>query len=201
VLPKNHEVPAGTYYLKASHGSGMFKKIKYPLSESEAMYYQSLGYAWLNSAFGLYDGEWWYNVFPKEIFLEELIFPHKYSLSYNFHIFSGEIGYINISKKPEETSGDLFLDTRFDENFLILSHQNEKSNRVSIEFLSLSEREMLKSYAKTIGKCYPYVRVDFLIDVSGNVYLNEVTFTPSNGLESRPNDFDLYLGDLWLKQH
>ena len=66
-LPKNHELPAGSYYLKASHGSNMFKKIQYPLADQERIVLESVCQQWLTYPFGIETGEWWYNSFDKEI--------------------------------------------------------------------------------------------------------------------------------------
>ena len=72
-LPKNDEIPAGSYYLKASHGSNMFKKIQYPLTDHERVVLELTCHQWLAYSYGIETGEWWYNSFEKEILIEKNI--------------------------------------------------------------------------------------------------------------------------------
>ena len=70
-LPRNDEIVPGAYFLKASHGAGMFKKIRYPLREDELVYLEWLCQEWLKNSYGVTTGEWWYSTFQKEILIEE----------------------------------------------------------------------------------------------------------------------------------
>ena len=55
------------------------------------------------------------------------------------------------------------------------------------------------SVAERLGEEFPFVRVD-MYDVDGEVYVGELTFTPTAGLHPfDPPETDLLLGRLWRK--
>src|SRR5262249_32385536 len=58
-LPRNNEIKSGYYFLKASHGCGMFKT----LTEDEFICLEKICEKWLENDYGLTTGEWWYNTF------------------------------------------------------------------------------------------------------------------------------------------
>ena len=66
-LPANDRIAPGVYYLKSNHGSGMFRKIRYPLAEAERAELQALCKGWLMRDYGVHDGEWWYAAFPRRV--------------------------------------------------------------------------------------------------------------------------------------
>lgn len=196
-LPSNQLIPPGYYYLKSNFGSGMFKKIHYPLSKGEREDLESMCSAWLGQSFGLQDGEWWYNTFTKNIFLEEEIVDLNGPISYNFHVAHGAILYINLFNKPALGSGEVPSDTRYDHNFKELPEgdQHPGCSRILIHSLSDVSKEKMMKYAQSIGKQFPYVRVDFLMNQEQEIYLGEITHSPTNGFESRSKFLEQFAGE------
>ena len=202
-LPSNKFIKPGWYYLKSNYGSGMFKRIQYPLLPKDVIELEILCAQWLNGSFGLDTGEWWYNCFTKYILLEEEIKDLNGPISYNFHVANGRVLYINFFRKPEIGSNEKPQDTRFDSKFNQLPDQHASCTRVLIKNLSSNTKEKMKFFAEKIGLSFPYVRIDFLLDENQKIYLGEITLSPTNGFESRPAEFEKILGqniDLFARE-
>lgn len=193
VLPGNDEIAPGTYYFKSNHGSGMFERIAYPLSEEDRARLEATGSEWLTKPFGLQDGEWWYSIFRKELLLEDEIVMLGSTMSWNFYVFAGEVAFIAVYRKSETGEESTWLDP----DFKLLSHQNPKRPRVNFSNLPEAVKERMKIYAGEIGRTIPFVRVDFMVGLDETIYLGEMTFTPGNGLTPRPSDINLSLGEKW----
>ena len=192
-LPRNNEIRPGYYFLKASHGCGMFKRIRYPLREDEFICLEKICEKWLENKFGLTTGEWWYNTFEKEILIEEQVGTEKESISWYFYAFNGVIRHITAHKKTE--GGDEL--TWFDENFEVLAYQDPEFYRIKNVCLAQDTKEKMKHYASLIGRQFKFVRVDLLVGGDQEIYLGELTFCPTNGLNSFPNERQRYLGSMW----
>lgn len=192
-LPANDAVKPGHYYLKANHGSNFNRAIQYPLTSEQRLDLEAETQRWLNSTYGVRSGEWWYNVFKKEIFIENNISPDQPAISFNFFVTAGKVVYICMHLK--QTNEELYLD----DDFLPI-HDNANRARFLeiIQALKQDTKEKLKSYAAAIGKSFSFVRVDFFVGSDETVYLAELTFSPGNGLPSRPEGFDERLGVLWI---
>ncbi len=195
-LPHNNEIIPGDYFLKASHGAGMFKKIRYPLPRDQFIRLEETCEKWLENKFGLATGEWWYNTFQKEILIEELVGTENYSISWQFYTFDGVIGFIIAHRKIEsDYIGEFSL---FDEGFEVLEYP--KMGRPVKDFcLTQDTKNQLRRYASLIGKQFRFVRVDFLVDDNQKIYLGELTFCPGNAANLFFNDeLQAHYGSLWL---
>jgi hypothetical protein len=192
-LPRNGEIKTGYYFLKANYGSGMTKRIRYPLTDDELIYLERTCEEWLESNFGLTNGEWWYSTFQKEMLIEEQVGAETESISWYFYTFEGVIGQITAHRKS-----DLIEEiTWFDENFEILAHQHPHKSRVKNIFLRQDTKNKLRLYASLIGRQFKFVRVDFLLDDNQKIYLGELTFCPTDAMNYFPNEQQKYLGSLW----
>ena len=193
-LPKNDEIPAGSYYLKASHGSNMFKKIQYPLTDQERAVLELTCHQWLAYPYGIETGEWWYNSFEKEILIEKNVSSEDASIACGFFVFSGEIGFVLVVKKTATATQVNWLD----KNFVMLPYQPNKYLRVE-DYQLPSNIEYAKNLCCQIGQSFNFVRVDLLMDASEHYYHGEMTFSPSNAMTLRPAEMEAYLGNLWKK--
>jgi len=193
-LPRNDEIMPGDYFLKASHGTGMWQKIRYPLRDDEFVCLETTCEKWLGNKFGLASGEWWYETFQKEILIEEPVGTENIPISWHFYTFDGVIGHIMAHRKGE---GELSL---FDENFEILA--SPKAPRpVKDICLTQDTKNQLRRYASLIGSQFRFVRVDFLVDDNQKIYLGELTFCPGNAANLFFNDeLQAYLGSLWPQE-
>jgi hypothetical protein len=197
-LPRNNEIVPGDYFLKASHGAGMFRKIRYPLREDEFICLEKTCEEWLENKFGLATGEWWYNTFQKEILIEEQVGTENNPVAWHFYTFDGVIGHITAHRKSESAKAEFTL---LDENFEILAYQSPKWPRVKDICLTQGTKDQLKRYASLIGSQFRFVRVDFLVDNNQKIYLGELTFCPANAVNSVFDDeLQTYLGKLWSRE-
>lgn len=198
-LPRNNEVMPGDYLLKANHGAGMFKKIRYPLREDELVSLEDTCEKWLRNKFGLTTGEWWYSTFQKEILIEEQVGRSEdNAISWHFYTFDGIIGLIVAHRKFEsDWLGEFSL---FDEHFEILAYPKVRRPVKDI-CLTQDTKNQLRRYASLIGSQFRFVRVDFLVDDNQKIYLGELTFCPGNAINLFLTDeLQAYLGSLWPQE-
>jgi hypothetical protein len=197
-LPRNNEIMPGDYFLKASHGCGMFKKIRYPLREDEFISLEETCEKWLENRYGLTTGEWWYNTFQTEIIIEEQVETENNSISWHFYTFDGVIGLIVAHRKFEsDWLGEFSL---FDERFEILAYPKVFRPAKDIR-LTQDTKNQLRRYASLIGSQFRFVRVDFLVDDNQKIYLGEMTFCPLNAANKFLNgELQAYLGNLWSQE-
>ncbi len=190
-LPANEEVPPGRYYLKASHGAGLYTPTSYPLDSDRRMEVERVAAQWLSCRYGRSHGEWWYNVFRPEIFLEEYLGDGLFSV--NFFCFRGKAALIVFHSKQTKETITLMPD------FRIIGHTNGTTDvgRLCLQ----SHVQTLAEIASHLASAYTFVRVDFLVAQTGEPILGELTFTPGNGLSRRPPGVDEYLGRAWAEAH
>jgi hypothetical protein len=197
-LPRNDEIVPGDYFLKASHGAGMFKKIRYPLAADEFVSLEETCEKWLENNYGLITGEWWYETFPKKILIEEQVGTENNPISWHFYTFDGVIGLIVAHRKFEsDWLGEFSL---FDERFEILAYPKVFRPAKDIR-LTQDTKNQLRRYASLIGSQFRFVRVDFLVDDNQKIYLGELTFCPGNAANLFLTDeLQTYLGGLWSQE-
>jgi hypothetical protein len=194
-LPRNDEILPGAYFLKASHGAGMFKKIRYPLREDEFVCLERVCQEWLENSYGLTTGEWWYSTFQKEILIEEQVGTEDNPISWHFYTFDGVVGHIMAHRKSASDPVGEF--TLFDGSFDILADPKMRRSITGI-CLTQDTKEQLRRHACLIGGQFSFVRVDFLVDDDQKIYLGELTFCPGNAANGFFSDkLQLHLGSLW----
>lgn len=191
-LPDNEALPAGVYYLKANLGSGLFKRIRYPLSPEDRQALEQEATGWLASEFGLSDGEWWYQTFTPLLLLERSVAGEVDSISWNFYTLNGHIPMIGMYiKHADGRCSSTWLDAQFRR----LAHQSDLTS-VDHDGPPPGGHEML-ALAREIGASFNAVRVDFLQGDDGLPYLCELTFAAGNALTRRHPDVERLLGDPW----
>jgi hypothetical protein len=57
--------------------------------------------------------------------------------------------------------------------------------------------EKIKEYAKKLAKDFEFIRIDFFIDTSSNIYFNEFDFFPNGGHMFYPPEVEKKFGILW----
>lgn len=191
-LPKNDEIPAGSYYLKANHGSNMVEKLQYPLNNQERAVLESACHQWLAYPYGIETGEWWYNSFEKEILIEKSVSSEEASIAWGFFVFSGEIGFVTMVKKTKTATKVNWLD----KNFAMLPYQTDDYERID-DYQLPNNIEYAKNLCRQIGQSINFVRIDLLMDANENYYLGEMTFSPNNAMMLRPAEMEANLGNLW----
>lgn len=190
-LPANDRIPPGLYYLKSNHGSGMFRKIRYPLAEAERAELQALCKGWLTRDYGVQDGEWWYAAFPRRILLERDVCGDAPPVSWNIHVLGGRIGLVELFDKNVQPLQVTWLDARLQP----MAVQMDGVERIAAPRMP-ADPDGLLAAALAIAAPFPFARVDFFIGADGAAYLGELTFSPSNAMGRRPADIERRLGDM-----
>lgn len=190
-LPDNDAFPAGRYYLKASHGAGLNGPVSYPLQPEARAEAERAAAQWLSLRYGLSHGEWWYNAFRPEVFLEEHLGDDLFSI--NFFCFRGKVALLVFHNKQTKETITLMPD------FRVVGHTNGATDVERLR--AQSKVELLCDVASCLTSAHTFVRVDFLVAQTGEPILGELTFTPGNGLSRRPPGIDEYLGRAWAEAH
>lgn len=196
ILPSSVDIEPGYYYLKTNHGSGMCRKIDYPISKDSKQELEIMAQKWLTMSYGIGLGEWWYSAFKPKIFLEESVVARSPSPAFLFYSFYGEIPLISMDEK--------FLDgnqatrvTHFDEQFNPLSLQPNDSARAETLNISSQIKKKAIEAASAVGGQFDAARVDLLIGDDGKIYLNEITLCSNAGMPFKNKARDKLFGDLW----
>ncbi len=84
----------------------------------------------------------------------------------------------------------------------------ETQNSYSVDWIPLSEEkfvcpkpqqlEKLLEYASVLSKPFEFVRIDFYLSYSGDIYFSEFTFTPAGGTQIFSDELEKEFGLLWL---
>ena len=192
-VPRGGEVAPGAYYLKTSHGSNMFRRIVYPISDAEADALDAEFAQYLLKSYGMSHGEWWYNSFAPRLMLEQAVGSAEYTVTWNFYVIGGEVALAVAFHKTADGQRKLYLTPDFEPSpgqpaGLALADFGEPSAAV---------RATMLEAARAIGRPLGFVRVDFLLDDDQKPYLNEITFSPGAGLGRLPAGLDQELGRKW----
>ncbi|MEA5442047.1 ATP-grasp fold amidoligase family protein [Cyanobium gracile UHCC 0281] len=195
-LPANESLAPGDYYLKASHGSGMVKKVSFPLDAMQRKVLEATCQQWLSRPYGLEQGEWWYNAFPPHLLLERSVSARTPSISLLFYVLGGDVALITVFAKalsPGVPNRRLLLDGSFQ------AHAEQDPEEMRLGDLDLSEplKQRCLEVARTLGAQFRSVRIDLMVGDDERIYLNEVTFSPNAGLPFVGRELDRRLGSLW----
>lgn len=194
VLPANHELPAGVYYLKANQGSGLFKRVVYPLAQPTRLAMEQLAAKWLKTRYGLLHGEWWYNAFEPMVFLEKSVCGDADSISWNIPVINGHTPVLAVHQKRLNAPDRSAL---FDSSLQPLP---QPTGRPCISHLQLPDTiSDMFMFAREIAKPFRFVRVDFLQGMDGRPYLAELTFSPGNALTKYPPKVEQLLTQHWIE--
>jgi len=191
-LPANDAIAPGVYYLKVNLGSGMFKRITYPLCPDQRSMLEFTAAQWLCSRYGLNDGEWWYNVFEPRLLLEHSVSGNADPISWNVYVLNGHIPMVGMFVKHADGSQS---SSWLDETFRPLPW---RSTFPPVRDYRVPENHVeLIDFARRIARPFVSVRVDFLQGEDGKIYLCELTFSPGNALSRRPPEVDALLSAPW----
>lgn len=192
-VPRGKEIEPGTYYLKVNFGSDRYRRVVYPISEAEADALDAQFAAYLTNDYNWWRGEWWYNIFPRELLLERAVGSAENTTSWNFLVIAGEIARASAYQK---LAGGAVRKTHMSPEFEPLP-AHEDSEAAVVELPSVEARKRMTAAACAIGQPLRFARVDFLLDDDETPYLGEVTFTPGHGAIPMRDEMDLQLGALW----
>ena len=192
-IPRANEVEAGIYYLKTSHGADMYRRVTYPISETDAEALDREFEQHLSTRYGFKNGEWWYSSFKPEVLLERAIGSAEFPVSWNFLVIRGDVVRVTAYQK---IGFRRYRRTRLSPDF---EPETAPDAEGAADFVmpSKSAQDALLSAARAIGTPLRFARIDFLLDDDEQVYLGEVTFVPGGALAPLPEDLDVSLGEMW----
>ena len=186
ILPKNDELPEGNYYLKASNGSSMHARIKWPIDSSLRHPLEQKCEKWLQRKYGLRWGEWWYSTSKQQMFMEEDVSDRTISeVSYKIFVRRGRVKLVRAVNDPQK------LERIFDAELDFISGQTE-------DFTPFDQPlpdniDAMMSVAADIGRRFDVVRVD-LYHTQDLPMLGELTLCQWNATKNFvPASFDDYV--------
>ena len=182
-------------FVKAAHGSGWQVRVPIDGGPSWGRVERKV-HRWLSTTYGGRAGEWHYARMPRRILVEpHLGDPDRMPDDYKLWVFHGRVHYVHwLTDRGTPAFGGRFLDRDWNEAFRSFKF----ATHVTLPPRPASWDTMV-GVAERLGEEFPFVRVD-LYDVDGDVYVGELTFTPTAGLHPfDPPETDLLLGRLWRK--
>jgi hypothetical protein len=199
-LPADAALPAGRYWLKATHGSDMNLRITWPPAPAARAAAEQLAGTWLATSFGPGWGEWWYALVRRALLLcREIGTPSAPPCDYKFFVANGRVvsllvsHYLGSSKQRARSFYDvaaLWCGIWRKLPVTLLHSPNPDMPRPP------AITDMLHAAAE-IGRHCHAVRVDLMCDASA-VYLTELTYCDHNALAVyTPSDFDREIGAAW----
>ena len=190
-LPANDEIAPGWYFLKASHGCQYNARVRFPLSSEERPALVQLAARWLGHAYGHGDGEWWYSLVPRRIFLERSLSDDAPIITWCLVIANGTLAGVLATKRTGLGSHVAWL--RPD---LSVHDGQDAGDLVQVAFSPPANFPDVAEAALAIAKPFNFVRVDFHL-VGPDIYLSELTLSPGNALGQGPPDFDQAISRAW----
>jgi hypothetical protein len=195
-LPDDGEIAAGWYYLKSNHGFGNVERVRYPLAAAERIRLQRRVARWLQDPLPPDDFEWWYDAFPREIFLEQSVGDEPSSTIWCFYAFDSGVHYVGVDRKTPDGIKAVRLSPE-------LKPLDERYQQPSLERLAdwtvSFDTALVERIATEIAAPLGFARVDFLFAPDGTCFLNEVTLTPGNAGNYTHPELDAMLGRMWSK--
>ena len=192
---KWNELP-NRFVMKCNHGSGMniIVKDKSKLNIQEA---EKKLRRFMADDFAFHVGyEMHYHDIPHKIFVEEYKEDENQKDSlydYKFWCFNGEPKFMTISDGFGHGNMS-FYDMNFNKSDL----SRTDFTPIKKEMNKPKNFDLMVEYSKKLSEDFKFVRVDFY-EVSGQLYLGELTFTPGAGFfKYRNREDDKRLGN-WIK--
>jgi hypothetical protein len=176
-LPPNDAIPAGSYFLKANHGSAMFTEVSFPLKDDARMGLEKACTSWLRRPYGIREGEWWYStIAPRLIYLERKLNLREDTPSeFKFFTVRGKVAHFHayLAKHPRVGT------TIYNQN---LQYLDIKTKRRPNPCFPLPQRITdLYAAAQEMAAGLDFVRVDLYLDRDNEIWFGELTLAPDSG--------------------
>lgn len=189
----NLEELPNKFVLKCNHGSQMNilcdNKQKFDIEQAK----KSLS-KWINIDYGFSSNEFQYINIKREIFAESYLGENV--LDYKVYCFNGNPKFIRVQKKMNDGSK---INNYYDLNWNLTDIETGLPHfyrKPEVRFKKPTNLETMIDYAKKLSEEFVFVRVDFY-NINGNIYLGELTFSPSNNrMRFKDKNQRIYLGNL-----
>jgi hypothetical protein len=181
------------FVLKCNHGSEMNilcnNKEKFDIEQAK----KSLS-KWINMDYGFISNEFQYINIKREIFAESYLGENI--LDYKVYCFNGNPKFIRVQKKMNDSSK---INNYYDLEWNLTDIETGLPHfyrKPEVRFEKPTNLETMIEYAKKLSDEFVFVRVDFY-NINGNIYLGELTFSPSNNrMRFKDEKQRIYLGNL-----
>jgi len=167
------------FVLKCNHGSGMNilcnNKSNFDLEIAKKNLTQ-----WQSINYGLKKNEFQYINIKRQIFSE--IYLKDNLKDYKIYCFHGVPKFIRVQKKLNDIQGK--VNNYYDLNWTLTDIETGMQGffrRPDINFEKPKNFELMIKYSKKLSEDFAFARVD-LYNINGNIYLGEMTFSPSNNM-------------------
>jgi hypothetical protein len=193
-LPDDRDIAPCWYYLKSNHGSGFVERVRYPLEAAERTRLEQRTARWLRNLLPPDEFEWWYNVFPREVFLEKSVGDDPSSITWCFYAFPSGVQYVGVNRKDPDRNQGIRLS--HDMKPLPDKYQQPSTERLPAWTVNF-DAGLVERIATAIATPLGFARVDFLFAPDGSCFLNEVTLMPGNAGNYTHPEHDMLLGRMW----
>jgi hypothetical protein len=181
------------FVLKCNHGSEMNilcnNKEKFDIEQAK----KSLS-KWINIDYGFNSNEFQYINIKREIFAESYLGENV--LDYKVYCFNGNPKFIRVQKKMND---GLKINNYYDLDWNLTDIETGLPHfyrNPEVMFEKPTNLDTMIEYAKKLSDEFVFVRVD-LYNINGNIYLGELTFSPSNNrMRFKDKKQRIYLGNL-----
>jgi hypothetical protein len=184
------------FFLKASAACGWQVRV----GEDEPPHWRKVERKvdrWLSTTYGERGGEWHYARMPRRILVEPHLGDHdRWPDDYKLWVFHGRVHFVHwLTARDTPEYGGRYLDR----DWQPAGFRSLKYPTLDVMPPPPASYDTMLWIAEEIGRDFPFVRVD-LYDVDGEVFVGELTFTPTAGYHLfDPPETDLMLGRLWRK--
>ena len=181
------------FVMKTNHGTAMNIICK-DKSKFDLKKYLPQLEKWQKTNFGVKSGQPHYVYIEPKIMVEKLLIDENQTESlfdYKFWCFNGKPEYMTVN--DGHGHGKM---TFYDCNFNKISLKRTDFEPLDVDPEKPKNFDKMLEYAKKLSAEFPFVRVDFY-EVSGKLYLGELTFTPGNcKFRYAKKEDDLRMGNL-----
>lgn len=185
-----NELP-DSFVMKTTHDSGgvvvVNDKVLLDEKKAKAKLEASLkrNYFW-------YSREWAYKDVKPRIIIEELLRGKEKSLiDYKIFCFNGVAKYLYLVQDRDIKETVDYYD--MDWNHLPIKQVYDNNHKKAVKPPCWTE---MVEIAELLSKGYPFLRVDFYVDINNHFYVGELTLTPSSGLlPITPEEWDYRIGE------
>lgn len=152
---------------------------------------------WLDSKSFKSGREWpYYNIKPRIICEKYLDSNNGDLIDYKFMCFNGKVEYLFVNSERNSDEGMKF--GIYNRDFQLLPFRRKRLRDIDEDFDKPANYDEMVKIAEILSDDFPHVRVD-LYNISGEIYLGEMTFFHGSGyIEFEPDEFDYILGGKFI---
>ena len=193
-MPPPEAIPPGKHFIKFNNGSGDLLRLTFPLNARDRNLLDRWLAYWRATTPMSRRGEWWYDTFPRKVFIERAIDADDTIEEWKFQVFNGRCDYIvELHGQTPLRSGVTAYDRDGNHIPVRIADRNIGTVRTSLPDFAL----MLEA-AEAIAQRISFARVDFYRTQAGQIYLGEITLCPFNTLGTySDSDFNRRTGEAW----